>query len=150
MENFVFNNTTKIIFGKGVESQVGRELMGCKKILLHYGSGSIKRSGLYERVIRSLEEAGIAWVELGGVKPNPSLELVYEGIRLCRANQVDLILAVGGGSAMNSAKAIAMGVGYGGDVWDFYEGRAEPQQALPVGVILTIAAAGSELRASAR
>jgi len=144
MENFVFNNTTKIIFGKGVESQVGNELKGYRKILLHYGSGSIKKSGLYDRVVQSLQDAGVAWVELGGVKPNPSLSLVYEGIRLCRANQVELILAVGGGSAIDSAKAIAMGVGYAGDVWDFYDGRVEPQQALPVGVILTIAAAGSE------
>jgi alcohol dehydrogenase YqhD (iron-dependent ADH family) len=144
MENFVFNNTTKIIFGKGVESQVGSELKGYKKILLHYGSGSIKKSGLYDRVIQSLQDAGVAWVELGGVKPNPSLSLVYEGIHLCRANQVELILAVGGGSAIDSAKAIAMGVCYAGDVWDFYDGSVKPQQALPVGVILTIAAAGSE------
>jgi alcohol dehydrogenase YqhD (iron-dependent ADH family) len=144
MENFVFNNTTKIIFGKGVESQVGSELKGYRKILLHYGSGSIKKSGLYDRVVQSLQDAGVAWVELGGVKPNPSLSLVYEGIHLCRANQVELILAVGGGSAIDSAKAIAMGVCYAGDVWDFYDGGVEPQQALPVGVILTIAAAGSE------
>ena len=144
MENFVFNNTTKIIFGKGAESQVGSELKGCKKVLLHYGSGSIKRSGLYDRVVKSLQEAGIAWVELGGVKPNPSLDLVYEGIRLCRANQVELILAVGGGSAIDSGQAIAMGACYAGAVWDFYGGGVEPQQALPVGVILTIAAAGSE------
>jgi hypothetical protein len=144
MENFVFNNTTKIIFGKDVESQVGSELKGCKKILLHYGSGSIKKSGLYDRVVKSLQEAGIEWVELGGVKPNPSLSLVYEGIHLCRQNQVELILAVGGGSVIDSAKAIALGVCYAGDVWDFYNSGAEPQQALPVGVILTIAAAGSE------
>ena len=144
MENFVFNNTTKIIFGKGVESQVGSELKGYKKILLHYGSGSIKKTGLYDRVVKSLDDAGIAWVELGGVKPNPSLNLVYEGIRLCRANQVELILAVGGGSVIDSAKSIAMGVCYAGDVWDFYDRGVEPQQALPVGVILTIAAAGSE------
>jgi hypothetical protein len=144
MENFVFNNTTKIIFGKGAENQVGSELKGYKKILLHYGSGSIKKSGLYERVVRSLQEAGVEWVELGGVKPNPSLNLVYEGIHLCRQNQVELILAVGGGSAIDSAKAIAMGVCYAGDVWDFFDRGVKPQQALPVGVILTIAAAGSE------
>ena len=144
MENFVFSNTTRIIFGKGTESQVGDELKGYKKVLLHYGSGSIKKSGLYERVIQSLQAAGVAWVELGGAKPNPSLSLVYEGIHLCRQNQVDLILAVGGGSAIDSAKAIAMGVCYAGDVWDFYDRGVKPQQALPVAVILTIAAAGSE------
>jgi len=144
MENFVFNNTTRIIFGKGAESQVGSELKGYKKVLLHYGSGSIKKSGLYDRVISFLQEAGIGWVELGGVKPNPSLSLVYEGIKLCRENGVELILAVGGGSAIDSAKAIAMGVCYAGDVWDFYDRGVLPQQALPVGVILTIAAAGSE------
>jgi alcohol dehydrogenase len=144
MENFVFNNTTKIIFGKGAENQVGDELKGYKKILLHYGSGSIKKSGLYGRVIQSLQAAGIEWVELGGAKPNPSLSLVYEGIHLCRQNQVDIILAVGGGSAIDSAKAIAMGVCYAGDVWDFYDRGVKPLQALPVGVILTIAAAGSE------
>ena len=144
MENFVFNNTTKIIFGKGVENQVGSELKGYKKVLLHYGSGSIKKSGLYERVVKSLQDAGVEWVELGGVKPNPSLSLVYEGIHLCRENQVELILAVGGGSVIDSAKAIAMGVCYAGDVWDFFDRGVRPQQALPVGVILTIAAAGSE------
>jgi len=144
MENFVFNNTTKIIFGKGAENQVGSELKGYKKVLLHYGSGSIKKSGLYERVVKSLQDAGVEWVELGGVKPNPSLSLVYEGIHLCRENQVELILAVGGGSVIDSAKAIAMGVCYAGDVWDFFDRGVRPQQALPVGVILTIAAAGSE------
>ena len=96
MENFVFSNTTRIIFGRGTENQVGEELKGYKKVLLHYGSGSIKQSGLYERVIQSLDAAGVEWVELGGAKPNPSLSLVYEGIRLCRLNQVDMILAVGG------------------------------------------------------
>jgi len=144
MENFVFINTTKIIFGKGAENQVGSELKGYKKILLHYGGGSIKKSGLYDRVVKSLQEAGIEWVELGGVKPNPTLSLVYEGIRLCRANQVELILAVGGGSVIDSAKAIALGVCYAGDVWDFYDRGVSPQQSMPVGVILTIAAAGSE------
>ena len=144
MDNFVFNNTTKIIFGKDAESQVGSELKGFKKILLHYGSGSIKKSGLYDRVVASLQASGIDYVELGGVKPNPSLDLVYEGIRLCRQNQIELVLAVGGGSAIDSAKAIALGACYAGDVWDFYGGGVEPQQALPVGVILTIAAAGSE------
>ena len=107
MENFVFANPTRILFGRGGEDGVGRELQGCKKILLHYGENSIKRSGLYDRVVASLNAAGVPWVELGGVKPNPLLSLVYEGIRICRAEQVDFILAVGGGSAIDSAKAIA-------------------------------------------
>jgi alcohol dehydrogenase YqhD (iron-dependent ADH family) len=144
MENFVFQNPTKIIFGKGTESQVGAEVRGCQKVLLHYGSGSIQKSGLYQRVVASLQAAGVAFVELGGVQPNPLLSLVHEGVRICRAEGVDFILAVGGGSVIDSAKAIAMGACYAGDVWDFYTNRGAPQAALPVGVILTIAAAGSE------
>jgi alcohol dehydrogenase len=144
MENFVFANPTRIIFGKGTENQVGQELKGCKKVLLHYGENSIKRSGLYERVTASLRAGGVEWVELSGVKPNPLLSLVVEGIRICRDEGVDFILAVGGGSVIDSAKAIAAGACYAGDVWDFYTNRASPQAALPVGVILTIAAAGSE------
>ncbi len=149
MENFIFNNPTRIIFGQGGENSVGQELKGCRKVLLHYGEGSIKRSGLYDRVIASLRAAGVQWVELGGVKPNPLLSTVYEGIQLCRAEGVDFILAVGGGSAIDSAKAIAAGVCYAGDVWDFFTNQAEVQAALPVGVILTIAAAGSESSDSA-
>jgi alcohol dehydrogenase YqhD (iron-dependent ADH family) len=144
MENFVFTNTTKIIFGKDTEKQVGAEVKGYKKVLLHYGEGSIKKSGLYDRVVQSLQEAVVAWIELGGVKPNPVLSLVHQGIQLCRENGVDLILAVGGGSAIDSAKAIAAGVPYDGEVWDFFENKAKLKAALPVGVILTIAAAGSE------
>jgi alcohol dehydrogenase len=145
MDNFVFENATKIIFGKGTEKQVGAELGGYHKVLLHYGSGSILKSGLYDSVIQSLREAGIDWVELGGVKPNPALSLVYEGIRICREQAVDMILAVGGGSVIDSAKAIALGACYAGDVWDYYMHRASnPAAVLPVGVILTIAAAGSE------
>lgn len=149
MENFVFANPTKIIFGKGAETRVGDELKAFRKVLLHYGEGSIKRSGLYDRVAQALSAAGVDWVELGGVKPNPLLSLVYQGIQLCREEGVDLILAVGGGSAIDSAKAIAVGVCYDGDVWDFFESKASIQAALPVGVILTIAAAGSESSDSA-
>jgi alcohol dehydrogenase YqhD (iron-dependent ADH family) len=115
-----------------------------KKILLHFGGGSIKASGLYDRVTASLQKAGVEWVELGGVKPNPRLSMVYEGIRLCRQHGVGLILAVGGGSVIDSAKAIAMGVVFDGDVWDFFLGKGLPVAALPVGTILTIPAAGSE------
>ena len=146
MNNFTYFNYTNIVFGKDTEDQVGEltAKMG-KKALLHYGTGSIKRSGLYDRVIASLKAAGVEFVELGGVVPNPRLSLVHEGIALCRREQVDCILAVGGGSAIDSAKAIALGVPYEGDVWDFYEGKATPgENVLPLGVVLTIPAAGSE------
>lgn len=145
MMNFVFQNTTKIIFGKETESLVGEQMSSIgKKVLLHYGGGSIKKSGLYDRVIKSLEEADIEIVELEGVKPNPRLSLVQAGIKVCKEQGVDSILAVGGGSVIDSAKAIAAGVMYAGDVWDFYTGKAEIKEALPVGVVLTIPAAGSE------
>ncbi len=145
MDNFIFRNTTKILFGRGMENHVGKEILAyCKNILLHYGGGSIKKTGLYDRVVQSLKEAGIRWVELSGVKPNPRLSLVREGIKLCREEKLDFILAIGGGSAIDSAKAIAMGVVYEGDVWDIYAGRVNPTAALPVGTVLTIPAAGSE------
>ncbi len=145
MDNFTFRNPTKIIFGKGTESTVGMETAKYgKKVLLHYGGGSIMKSGLYDRVVASLKAAGLAYVELGGVQPNPRLELVHRGVKLCRDEGVDFILAVGGGSTIDSAKAIAMGVPYEGDVWDFYAGKAAPKRALPVATVLTIPAAGSE------
>jgi alcohol dehydrogenase len=145
MENFIFQNPTRILFGKGMETQVGDEvkLLG-KKILLHFGGESIKKIGLYNRVINSLRSSGVEFVELPGVKPNPRLALVKEGIQLCRQQNVDLILAVGGGSVIDSAKAIAAGVLYDGDVWDFFAGRATINRALPIGTVLTIPAAGSE------
>jgi len=145
MIDFRFLCPTEMIFGKDAELKAGEET---KKygtcVLLHYGSGHIKKSGLYERVTGSLKKAGIRYVELGGVMPNPRLSLVREGIRLCRENGVDFILAVGGGSVIDSAKAIALGAVDDGDVWDFYEGRRSAASALPVGVVLTIPAAGSE------
>lgn len=145
MNNFTFQNPTKIIFGRDTEKTVGKETLAySKNILLHYGGGSIKETGLYDRVIQSLQEAGIRWTELSGVKPNPRLSLVREGIQICREQKLDFILAVGGGSAIDSAKAIAMGVVYDGDVWDIYSGKVNPTSALPVGTILTIPAAGSE------
>lgn len=145
MDNFIFQNPTKILFGRGMEKNVGQEILAySKNILLHYGTGSIKRTGVYDRVIHSLKEAGIRWVELPGVKPNPRLSLVREGIRLCREEKLDFILAIGGGSAIDSAKAIALGAVYEGDVWDIYAGRVNPTAALPVGTVLTIPAAGSE------
>ncbi len=145
MENFTFQNPTRIIFGKDAETQVGQEAPRYgTKVLLHYGGGSIKKSGLYQRVVASLNEAGVQFIELSGVKPNPRLSLVHEGIKLCREQGIQLILAVGGGSVIDSAKAIAMGVPYNGDVWDFFTGKATLKEALPVGTILTIPAAGSE------
>ncbi len=145
MENFTFQNATKIIFGKSTEEQVGAETKRFSdNVLLHYGGGSIKKSGLYNRVIKSLKDSGIQYIELAGVKPNPRLDLVKEGIDICRKNSIKFILTVGGGSVIDSAKAISMGVPYEGDVWDFYSGKAVAQTALPIGVVLTIPAAGSE------
>jgi alcohol dehydrogenase YqhD (iron-dependent ADH family) len=145
MDNFVFENATKIVFGKEVERDVGRlTARWSRKILLHYGAGSIKKSGLHDRVCRSLKEAGVEFVELPGVVPNPRLSLVREGIDICRKRGIDFILAVGGGSVIDSAKAIGIGVPYKGDVWEFYTNKAKPAEMLPVGVVLTIPAAGSE------
>jgi len=145
MENFVFHNPTRIIFGKGTEAEVGRETARySRRVLLHYGGGSIRASGLYDRICRALKESGIDFVELGGVKPNPRLSLVREGIRLCREKRLDFILAVGGGSVIDSAKAIGIGTPADGDVWDFYLKTTKVTEMLPVGVVLTIPAAGSE------
>jgi alcohol dehydrogenase YqhD (iron-dependent ADH family) len=145
MENFEFRNPTKVIFGRGTEMRVGHETAGyAKKVLLHYGGRSIKDSGLYSRAVASLKAAGVEWVELAGVVPNPRLSLVRKGIDLCREHGLELVLAVGGGSVIDSAKAIAMGAMFAGDVWDFYLGKGEPKAALPVGTVLTIPAAGSE------
>ena len=145
MENFNFQNATAILFGRGRESEAGTETARYgKKALLHYGEGSIRASGLHDRVLASLKAAGVEVVELGGVKPNPRLSLVRDGIRLCRERGLDFILAVGGGSVIDSAKAIAIGAPFMGDVWDFYLKKAIPEVSLPVGAILTIPAAGSE------
>ena len=146
MNNFQFYSPTEFVFGKDTERQTGAYVKkhGGSKVLLHYGGGSVIRSGLLDVVKASLTEQGIPFTELGGVKPNPRDTLVYEGIDLVRREGIDFILAVGGGSTIDSSKAIAMGVPYAGDFWDFYCGKAAPQAALPVGTVLTIAAAGSE------
>jgi len=145
VQNFEFCNPTKIVFGRGTENQVGAEAAAyAKKILLHFGGGSARASGLLDRVKASLKAAGVEWVELGGVKPNPRLSLVHEGVKLCKAHKLGLVLAVGGGSVIDSAKAIAMGAVIDHDVWDFYLGRGAPTAALPVAAVLTIPAAGSE------
>ena len=145
MENFSFYSPTFFEFGKDTENKAGElvKRFGGSKVLIHYGGGSVVRSGLLDRVKKSLDDAGIGYTELGGVKPNPRSGLVYEGIELCKKENVDFILAVGGGSTIDSSKAIAAGVLYDGDFWDFYMGK-RIENALPVGTILTIAAAGSE------
>jgi alcohol dehydrogenase YqhD (iron-dependent ADH family) len=145
MENFIFRCSTKIIFGKGTEKQVGEEAARYgRKVLLHYGGGSIKKYGLYDRVMMSIKSSGLDIIELGGVQPNPRLELARKGIDICRKEKVDIIVAVGGGSVIDSAKTISTGVPYSGDVWDFYAGKAEVKKVIPVGVVLTISASGSE------
>lgn len=149
MENFTFRNATKIIFGKDAENYVGTETARYgSKVLLHYGGGSIKKYGLYDRVLKSLKDANLEIIELGGVQPNPRLSLVKRGIDIYRKEKVDFILAVGGGSVIDSAKAIASGVLYSGDVWDFFTKKAVAKEAIPLGVVLTIPAAGSESSAA--
>lgn len=147
MANFTYFTPTRVVFGKKTELEAGKliKAYGCKKVLLHYGGGSVKRTGLLDRVKQVLKEADIDFVELGGVVPNPHLSLVYKGIELCKENGVDFILAIGGGSTIDSSKAIGYGVTNPGDVWDFYDFKRAPQACLPVGVILTIAASGSEM-----
>ena len=146
MNNFSFYSPTEFIFGKGTEEQCGELVKkhNGTRVLVHYGSGSVIKSGLLKRVTDSLKAAGLVYFELGGVVPNPRDTKVYEGIELCKNNNVDFILSVGGGSTIDSSKAIAAGVCYDGDFWDFYCGKAQIQKALPIGTVLTIAAAGSE------
>lgn len=146
MDNFNFYSPTEFVFGQETENQCGAYIkkFGGTKVLIHYGSGSAVKSGLIDRVTASLEKENIGYVLLGGVKPNPRDTKVYEGIELCRKEKVDFILSVGGGSCIDSSKAIAMGVPYEGDFWDFYLKKEVIKEALPVGTILTIAAAGSE------
>ena len=147
MNDFSYFAPTKVLFGRDVERRAGElvKQFGGTKALLHYGGGSVKRSGLLDTVRESLEKAGVGYVELGGVVPNPRLSKVKEGIALCRAEGVDFLLAVGGGSVIDSCKAIGYGLCYDGDVWDFYAKKATPKAAVPVGSVLTIAAAGSEM-----
>jgi alcohol dehydrogenase YqhD (iron-dependent ADH family) len=145
MNNFDFYNPTRIIFGRGTQLQTGENVKKyASKVLLHYGGGSIKKSGLYAQITASLKSAGVDFTELCGVVPNPRLSLVKQGIDICRRDGIKFILAVGGGSVIDSAKAIALGVPYNGDVWDFFTNKAKPQTALPVAAVLTIPAAGSE------
>ena len=147
MKDFNYYSPTQVVFGRQSEEAVAElvKKYGGTKVLVHYGGGSAKRSGLLDKMLRLLDEGGVQHVELGGVVPNPLLSMVYKGIELCRKEGVDFILAIGGGSVIDSSKAIAYGVKYDGDVWDFWDGKAVPQAALPIGTVLTIPAAGSEL-----
>ncbi len=147
MKDFNYYSPTQVVFGRQSEEAVADlvKKYGGTKVLVHYGGGSAKRSGLLDKMLRLLDEGGVQHVELGGVVPNPLLSMVYKGIELCRKEGVDFILAIGGGSVIDSSKAIAYGVKYDGDVWDFWDGKAVPQAALPIGTVLTIPAAGSEL-----
>ena len=146
MKNFTYHVPTKFVFGRGVENDAGKLVkeFGGTKVLVHFGGGSAVRSGLIARIEKSLEEAGLSYVELGGVKPNPRDTLVYKGIELVKQEKVDFILSVGGGSTIDSGKAIAHGSCYDGDFWDFFCGKAKIEKTMPFGVVLTMSAAGSE------
>ncbi len=150
MKDFNFYAPTRVVFGHDSEEKLPQLIQQYSggKVLVHYGGGSAKRSGLLDKVFKMLSDAGISYVELGGVVPNPLLSKVKEGIELCRKEHVDFILAVGGGSVIDSSKAIGYGVDYSGDVWDFWDGKAVPSTCLPIGVMLTIPAAGSEMSSS--
>ena len=147
MFDFKYFTPTKVLFGKNTEDKVAElvQEFGGKKVLIHYGGGSVIRSGLMQRVTDKLDAAGIKYVKLGGAVPNPHLSLVYEGIELCKKEGVDFLLAVGGGSAIDSAKAIGYGLMNEGDVWDFYDYKRQAKASMPLGVILTLAATGSEM-----
>ena len=147
MKDFVYYAPTEVVFGKNSEEQVARlvKKYGGHKVLVHYGGKSAAKSGLLDKVFALLKEGGVDFVALGGVVPNPRLSLVHRGIDLCRKEGVDFILAVGGGSVIDSSKAIACGVPFDGEVWDIYMGRKEPASYLPVACVLTIPAAGSEM-----
>lgn len=150
MYNFKYFTPTKVLFGKGCEEQVGALVkeQNCKKVLIHYGMGSVIKSGLLDKVKQALDAENISWVELGGAVPNPRLSLVYKGIELAKREGVDFILAVGGGSAIDSAKAIGYGVANEGDVWEFYDRKRQATDCVPIGVVLTMAATGSEMSQS--
>ncbi|SDC53533.1 Alcohol dehydrogenase YqhD, Fe-dependent ADH family [Paenibacillus sp. UNCCL117] len=147
MNSFAFQNPTRILFGAGMVDKLGEQLaaFGSKTVLLVYGGGSIKHSGLYDRIQAQISQAGVRAVELPGIEPNPRVTTVRRGIGLCREHDVDFILAVGGGSVLDAAKAVAVGVPYEGDVWDFLMRKAEIRSALPLGTVLTLSATGSEM-----
>ena len=150
MRDFVYHAPTEVVFGKQSEEKVAGlvKKYGGHKVLVHYGGKSAQKSGLLDKICGLLRDGGVDFVCLGGVVPNPRLSLVHQGIDLCRQEGVDFILAIGGGSVIDSAKAIACGVPYDGEVWDFYLGKASPKCYLPVACVLTIPAAGSEMSES--
>ncbi len=150
MKDFSYFAPTEVVFGKKSEEQVAAlvKKYGGTKVLVHYGGQSAIRSGLLDKICSLLTEGSVSFVKLGGVVPNPRLSLVHEGIELCRKEGIDFILAIGGGSVIDSSKAIAYGVPYEGDVWDFYLGKATPTEMLPLASVLTIPAAGSEMSES--
>lgn len=149
MQNFTYCAPTKVIFGRDIESQIGPELreLGATRVLVHFGGGSVKKNGLLDKVTASLRDAGLDYVELGGVEPNPKLSFVHKGIDLCRAEKIDFILAVGGGSVIDSAKAIGVGLATGNDPWQYASTGTHPErgEVFPVATVLTLAAAGSEM-----
>lgn len=147
MKNFNYYTPTQVVFGRGSEEQVAQLIQqyGGTKVLIHYGGQSAVRSGLLAQIEERLKAADIQYVTLGGVVPNPRLSLVHKGIELCRKEGVDFLLAIGGGSVIDSCKAIGYGVPYEGEVWDIYLGKHKPTASLPLGVVLTIPAAGSEM-----
>lgn len=146
MLNFTFHTPTIIHFGRGEMNKLAGELSGmASRILIVTGSGSVKKFGIFDEAVREIKKIGASYVELSGIKPNPRLSSVREGIEICRREDVDFILAIGGGSAVDAAKAIAAGVPYDGDVWDFFEKGVDPKDAVPLGVVLTLAATGSEM-----
>ncbi len=151
MENFIFNTPTKVYFGKGYEKKVGEIISnyGFKRIMIQYGKESIKKSGLYDVVINSLKESNIFYIEMGGVEPNPKIDFVREAVKVAKQEKIELVLAVGGGSVIDSSKYTALGAKTEHDVWDFAMGKQTPVDALKVGCILTMAAAGSEMSSSA-
>ncbi len=147
MINFEFQIPTKVVFGKGAEDAVGKEIkyIGGSHVLIHYGSDRIKENGLIAKVCQRLDEEGITYIELGGVMPNPRLSMVYRGIELCKKEKVDFILGIGGGSAIDSGKAIAVGLAHEEDIWDINDKKVKPRGSFPFGCIVTIASAGSEM-----
>ncbi len=145
MRSFTYQNPTRLIFGHGAHAKIGALTAGCSnRVLFHYGSESIVRSGVYDTVVKSFAQAGVCFVPLGGVRPNPRVELVREGIRLCREEKLSFIVAVGGGSVIDSAKAIAMGTPYPGDIWELFTSRRPIEYALPLSAVLSLPASGSE------
>lgn len=150
MNNFTFQNPTKIIFGEGSLSKLGAEVAAhADKALIVYGGGSVKRTGLFDQVVAQLKEHRVETFELGGIEPNPRLSTVRKGIEICRANGIGFILAVGGGSVIDASKAIAVGVPYEGDVWDFFARKGKPEAAIGLGTVLTLSATGSEMNGNA-